>query len=131
MKLQRPMMVLTTINLLLLLATATLSRSTVAQEDVASVLRVRALELVDERGRVRSRLGVEPDGEVVFRLVDESGAIRVKLGASEDGSGLLLLDEETEPGVRILARRVARPTRPDTTGITLRGAGDRERVITP
>ncbi len=100
-------------------------------DSVAPVLRARALELVDERGRVRSRLDVEPDGEVVFRLLDQQGTIRVKLGASGTGSGLLLLDEATEPGVHMIARRRGSADRPATTSVTLRGEGGRERVLSP
>jgi hypothetical protein len=86
---------------------------------------------VDDRGQVRSRLEVEPTGEVVLRLLDARGTIRVKLGAGEDGSGLLLADEATEPAIHIVARRSAKPDRPATTSITLNGADGQQRVITP
>ena len=94
-------------------------------------LRGHALELVDEHGQVRSRLNIETDGEVVLRLLDRNGTIRVKLGAGEDGSGLLLLDEATEPGVHIIARRIGTGARPLTTSLTLRGTDGQERVIRP
>jgi hypothetical protein len=97
--------------------------------DVAPVLRGRALELVDENGRVRSRLNVEEGGAVVLRLIDRNGSIRVKLGADENGSGLVLLDEATEPGLHLVARRAGTPERP-ATSLTLRGA-DGQRVIRP
>jgi hypothetical protein len=112
MKLQRLAIVLSTVNLLLLaLLLGRGLRSTPpvevempqavppATEGAVPILRGSALEIVDERGQVRSRLNVEPDGEVVLRLLDRNGTIRVKLGADEGGSGLLLLDEVTEPGV--------------------------------
>ncbi|HEY7461005.1 MAG TPA: hypothetical protein VIC59_03915 [Gemmatimonadota bacterium] len=73
---------------------------------------------------------VEPDGEVAFRLLDQNGTIRVKLGASEDGSGLLLLDETTEPGVHVVARRAGTAVRPTTTSLTLNGVEGR-RVVQP
>jgi hypothetical protein len=91
-------------------------------------IRATAIELVDAGGRVRSRLGVESDGEVVLRLFDESGRVRVKLGASDGGSGLLLLDEETEPGVQILARRVATKAGPGTTSLTLTSPAGTRRL---
>jgi hypothetical protein len=100
-------------------------------QDVVPVLRGRALELVDEAGQVRSRINVEPDGEVVFRLIDRKGTIRVKLGAGERGSGLLLLDEATEPAVHVIARRTSTPERPTTTSVTLRGSDGELRVIRP
>jgi hypothetical protein len=99
-------------------------------QPVEPVLRGRALELVDEHGKLRSRLSVEPGGEVVLRLLDAQGTIRVKLGAGEDGSGLVLLDEETEPGVHLVARRAGTANRPATTSLTLR-ADNQTRVIRP
>jgi hypothetical protein len=105
--------------------------STPATPEVLPVLRGRALEIVDERGQIRSRLDVEADGAVVLRLIDRTGTIRVKLGADEGGSGLLLLDEGTEPGVHIIARRTGTPATPATTSLTLRGADGQQQVIRP
>jgi hypothetical protein len=68
-------------------------------------VRARAIELVDERGRVRAQMNVEPDGQAVLRLRDATGEVRVKIGADAEGSGLLLLDGATEPGVHMLAKR--------------------------
>lgn len=57
---------LTVINLVLLLSTLGPGPVNGAQA-VTPVLRGRALELIDERGQIRSRLNVESNGEVVFR----------------------------------------------------------------
>jgi hypothetical protein len=129
MSVQRFALVLTVINLVLLSLTLPGVLSSSAQS-VNPLLRARVLELVDQEGRVRSRLNVERGGEVVFRLLDESGTIRVKLGAGEHGSGLVLLDETTEPAVHLLARRTGTGARPGTTGLTLR-AGSQTRIIKP
>lgn len=129
MKMQRFATALTLINLVLLLLIARAGNTTT--QEVTPTLRGRALELVDDRGQIRSRLNVESSGEVVLRLLDQNGTIRVKLGAGDGGSGLLLADEETEPGVHIIARRAGTSERPTTTSITLRGAEGQERVITP
>ena len=129
MKMQRLAIALTSVNLVVLLLAAAQAAST-AQQDVDPILRGRALELVDDRGQVRSRLDVEPTGEVVLRLLDENGTIRVKLGAGADGSGLLLADETTQPGVHMVARRTATAETPNTTSITLRDDGG-QNVITP
>jgi hypothetical protein len=102
----------------------------VAPSQEREVLRGRAIELVDANGRVRSRLNVEEDGEVVFRMIDRSGTIRVKLGAGESGSGLVLMDETTEPAVHVIARRTATSARPTTTSVTVRGATG-QSVIRP
>ncbi len=73
-------------------------------QPATKVLRVESLELVDDQGQVRSRLNVEEGGAVVLRMMDETGTIRLKLGADADGSGLTLLDDQTEPGVQVLAK---------------------------
>ena len=78
------------------------SKPVVAQS-VPQVVRARALELVDDRGRARASIDVAPEGDVVFRLRDETGTIRVKMSAGREGSGLLLLDASTEPGVQLNA----------------------------
>ena len=121
--------VLTVVNLVLLIVVLT-QGSALTQGD-ASILRGRGLELVDAAGQVRAQFNVERDGEAVFRLRDANGTIRVKLGAGNDGSGLLLIDETTEPGVHIIARRAATPTRPITTSINLTGSDGQRRVIQP
>jgi hypothetical protein len=94
------------------------------EEQIASVVRARSIELVDARGRTRAQLTVEADGEAVFRMRDDGGAVRVKLGASRDGSGLVLLNDRTEPGVHVLAARAG-------TSLTLAAAGKEPRVLTP
>jgi hypothetical protein len=129
MSVQRFALGLTVVNLVLLSLTVPRALSSSAQT-VNPLLRARVLELVDQDGRVRSRLNVERNGEVVFRLLDEKGTIRVKLGAGEHGSGLVLLDETTEPGIHLLARRSATGERTGTTGLTLR-AGAQTRIIKP
>jgi hypothetical protein len=90
------------LNLAILVGAAVQTRTTAPLG--VDILRGRALELVDERGRTRARIDVEPSGEVVLRLLDQEGTIRVKLGAGKEGSGLLLANDATEPGVHILAK---------------------------
>jgi len=104
MKTHRFMIALTVINLVILIVALVQTRS-IAVQTVPSVLRARAIELVDERGKVRAQLNVESNEEVVFRMRDAKGTIRVKLGANEDGSGLVLMDDRTEPTVQIRANR--------------------------
>jgi hypothetical protein len=93
-------------------------------QDIAPVLRGRALELVDSNGKMRAQINVESSGDVVLRLRDESGVIRVKLGASKSGSGMAMLNDSTEVGVHILAT---------DKGSSLRVAnkGGAERVVKP
>lgn len=129
-KTQRLAVVVTVVNLVLLLAVPGQGRVAVAQGD-APMLRGQGLELVDAAGQVRAQFSIEPDGKVLFRMRDSAGTIRVKLGAGDHGSGLLLLDEATEPGIQIIARRSATPTRLATTGISLTGADGQRRTIAP
>jgi len=75
-------------------------------------------------GRIRARLNVEDDGEVVLRLLDQRGTIRVKLGASETGSGLLLANDATEPGVHMLAG-------PSGSRIRVANKDGHERIVAP
>lgn len=94
------------------------------QEQAPSVIRAQKIELVDAAGKVRASLKIEESGETVFRLMDENGSIRVKLGASEDGSGLVLLDNETNPGIHALAKKQG-------ITLTLSDGDGKKRLITP
>src|SRR5687767_10971456 len=103
MKHQRLLIILTFFNILLLVFTLAHTRAVVAQ-GTGAVLRGRALEIVDDRGRVRASIQIQPadpdfempDGTVgypetvLLRLIDSKGKPNVKLGASDEGSGLLI-----------------------------------------
>jgi hypothetical protein len=103
MKTQRFIIGLTVVNLLILMSTLFRANSAPPPE-VASVLRGRALELVDDHGRIRAELRVlpaqpnlkMPDGTtgypetVQLRLIDSENGPNVKLVATEDGAGLVL-----------------------------------------
>lgn len=104
MKFQRVNNVFSVINLLLLFFLLVQVPS-IAQQSVTPVVRARAIELVDEHGKVRAQLNVEATGEVVFRLRDAKGTIRSKFSANEDGSGLSLMDDRTEATVQIRANQ--------------------------
>jgi hypothetical protein len=108
---------------LVILAGAAVTR-TAGVQGGEGILRGRALELVDERGKTRARINVERTGEVVFRLLDQEGTIRVKLGAGKEGSGLRLANDATEPGVHILAKATG-------SSIKVVNKNGRERVIAP
>jgi hypothetical protein len=102
MRIERLVAAFAAISLLVPLTVLLLDRPAGAKR-VPSLVRARAIELVDRRGQVRAQIKVERNREVVFRLRDQNGTIRVKLSASRNGSGLLLLNEATEPGVHALA----------------------------
>jgi hypothetical protein len=115
MKTQRLAIVLTVLNLALLVLIVAHLHPAMA-EGVAPILRGRALEIVDDRGKVRAEIVVVPattmpDGRrypetALLRLIDPNGRPAVKIGASVDGSGMSLAgDSERRDwnGVQILA----------------------------
>ena len=123
MKARRLVVLLTTINTAVLVVLLIRSSSLFAASEPETV-RARAIELVDQQGRVRAQLNVEPNGEAVFRLRDAKGEIRVKLGADGEGSGLILLDGATEPRIHMLAKDSG-------ISVTLTNKNGQRRVITP
>jgi hypothetical protein len=86
-----------------------------ATVDVPAVLRGRALEIVDDRGRVRASLSVLPEDPkvlwngkpypetVLLRLMSPDGRPNVKLGASKRGAGLLIGGESDPTYVQVIA----------------------------
>jgi hypothetical protein len=109
MKTQRLLIVLSVINLGMLMSGLAQCHPAAA-EDVAPVLRGRALEIVDGQGRVRAGISVLPavtvNGKtypetVLLRLIDPNGRPNVKLDASEQGSGLDL-GGEADPAYVLL-----------------------------
>lgn len=116
MKTQRLLVVLTAVNLGILghqLVEPHVAGASTA--DVPGVLRGRALEIVDARGRVRASLEVLPENPktlwkgkpypetVLLRLVSPEGRPNVKLGASQMGAGLLIGGESNPTYVQVLA----------------------------
>lgn len=91
MKTQRLATCLTVINLVLLVFLLTQIRRAGAQ-DVAPVLRGRALEIVDAQGRVRADIAVYSE-TVLLRMGDQNRRPVVKLTASEKGATLGLSDD--------------------------------------
>jgi hypothetical protein len=126
MKTQRLAVILSAVNVVILLILLGQFRPVGAQ-DVAPVLRGRALEIVDGKGHVRAEVKVlpadpavkMPDGTVgypetvILRLIDSEGSPNVKLSATEDGSGLVLggdagyvqaLSRYASPTVKIVSK---------------------------
>ena len=99
MKLSRFLVVLTTVNLAILAFTLLQLRPQV--NEVAPVLRGRALQIVDAQGHVRASIAVlpaqaQPNGErsaetVLLRLITERGRPSVKISASEEAAGATLV----------------------------------------
>ena len=115
MNTRRLLVVLTGLNLVLLVFS--LGRSIVAAQDAPPVLRGRALEIVDDRGRIRASITIlpadpnvkMPDGTtgypetVLLRLVNSKGRPTVKIAATERGAGQVLGGESDPTYVQVLA----------------------------
>ena len=136
MKNPRLLVALTVINLGLLTYQLVRPRFAFAQE-TGPILRGRALEIVDERGKVRAELRVFPadpkhrlpDGDpypetVLLRLIDPNGRPSVKLATDVRGGGLYLGGAE-DPTMVQLGARVAEAQ------LKLVNEDRQERVIRP
>jgi hypothetical protein len=132
MKMQRLLVALTVLNLALLV----LLLAQVRPPEAASatpVLRGSALEIVDERGRVRASIKVQPAGAVdgkpypetvILRLIDPNGRPFVKLAGSERGAGLGLLGESDTTHLVLKAEGPG-------TSVKLTNKDGRERLLEP
>ena|SRR5690349_363235 len=113
MKIQRVAIGLMVINLVLLVFVLAQTRRTHA-DDVAPVLRGRALQIVDEQERVRAEIlvhgpetvnGKTYPETVLFRMATAQRAPLMKLTVSENGSALGLSDDSAPGGVELRANR--------------------------
>lgn len=110
----------------------------VAESATSSVVRGRALELVDDHGHVRAEIKVFaadpsvrlPDGTrgypetVLFRLINSKGAPNVKIAATEDGSAVNLGGASDPADIQMLARGA-------NTSVKLTNKDGKQRVINP
>ena len=136
---QRLVFALTGLNLALV-AFIFVSRTPLADAapEVAPVLRGRALEIVDDHGRVRASISVlpadpavkMPDGTtgypetVLLRLRTSAGHPNVKLAATEDGAGLVLGGDSDPTYAQILARG-------DSTSLKLSNKNGQVHLVKP
>ena len=136
MTIQRLLIALTVVNLALLSFLLTQPRPAMA-DGSAQVLRGRALEIVDDRGRVRASIQLHPAGPavpvpdgklypetVMLRLIDPNGRPNVKLGASEQGAGLGL-GGQSEPTYIVLQAQGT------STHVKLTNQDGRQQLIAP
>jgi hypothetical protein len=138
MKTQRFLVVLTALNAALLVLSLIQSGATVMAQSVAPVLRGRALEIVDDSGRVRASIAIlpadpnvkMPDGTtgypetVLLRLINSKGRPTIKIAATERGAGQVLGGESDPTYVQILAEG------PNTT-LKLSNQDGRVQVLKP
>ena len=133
MRLQSVSIILAVLNFGLL-AFLLLSRSRIV-DGVAPVVRCRALQVVDDQGRVRAGISVlpattfQPTGKaypetVILRLIDANGRPEVKIGASEDGAGLGFVGKTDETQVKLEAQG-------DESWLTLINKDGKQQQIKP
>ena len=103
MKIQRFLVAVTVLNMVLLLVVFAQGRPVSAESDT-QILRGRGLEIVDDQGRVRASITIEPrvvtnsnsyPETVLLRMSDPNMRPVVKLTASEEGSALGLVERGT------------------------------------
>jgi hypothetical protein len=138
MKTQRLLIALTAINIALLVFSLVRLRPGVDAQAFAPVLRGRALEIVDDRERVRASITLAPanrvfkmpDGTVgypetiLLRLIDQNGRPNIKLYASEEGAGLGMGGESDPTYASIGAKKAS-------AALKLTNQDGRQQVITP
>ena len=134
MKNQRLLVMLTVVNLALLFFVLAQQVGHAFAEGTTQVLRGRALEIVDEQGRVRASLNVLPAGKapngdiyaetVLFRLITERGRPSVKIGASEQASGLSFAGPTNTKDTYVILE--AKGT---TTSLKLRNEDGQEQLV--
>lgn len=134
--------VLTLVNLGLLIFVLNQARPVEANSD-PSVLRGRALEIVDAQGKVRASIQVIPEGPahradgsltehgekifpeaVVLRLIRPDGRPSVKIATTEQGSGLDL-SGGVDPTYMVLSAEAGR------TSLTLTNKDGRRQIVKP
>lgn len=101
---QRLVVALTVVNLGLLGFLLAREIGPALANDAVPVIRGRSLEIVDDQGRIRASIKVQPattfkptgkhyPENVILRLIDPNGRPEVKIGASEQGAGLAFVGD--------------------------------------
>jgi hypothetical protein len=127
LRLQPMLIALTLINLGILGMIVSREQAVAASAASDGVLRGRGLQIVDDQGRVRASITINPavkqsDGStypetVLLRLITSAGRPVVKIASSEDGAGMALSAAEGPAYVQVLARGN------DPTLVVVNGAG--------
>jgi hypothetical protein len=110
----RLVLALTLVNLVLLVVSLLSRIESASADNVAPTLRGRALQIVDDQGRVRASIQIappttfQPTGKhypesVILRLVDANGRPEVKIASSEEGAGLSFVGDSDATQVQLFA----------------------------
>ena len=132
----RLVVALTVANIVVLVLSAAQLVGPAFAQTEAPVLRGRALEIVDEQGRVRASINVLPAGRsqsgdaypetVLLRLVTERGRPSVKIGSAEQASGLSFAGPTGTKDTYLILE-----ARDHATSLKLRNEGGRELIVKP
>jgi hypothetical protein len=136
MNLLRILITLTVLNLVLLAANLTQLAAPAWAQSAAPVVRARALQIVDERDRVRASIEVLPattsaagdrsNETVLFRLITERGRPSVKIGASENSAGMSLTGPTGTKDSYLILQADAQ-----ASSLKLRAEDGSERILRP
>jgi hypothetical protein len=136
MKNPRALAALTIVNLILFVLTAAHQFAPAFAETGAPILRGRALQIVDDQGRIRASIDVLPAGRsasgdsyaetVLLRLSTERGRPSVKLGASEPASGLSIAGPTGTKETYLILE-----AKGEVSSLKLRNEDGRESILTP
>ena len=132
----RGLIAMTILNVVLVLVNFGASIRPVLAEASPPILRARALQIVDEQGRIRASLAVLPASTssagaatqetVLLRLITERGRPTVKIAASEEQSGLSVAGPTgTTDTYAILSATTT------ASSLRLRSEDGREQLIKP
>jgi hypothetical protein len=135
MKIQLLSIVLAVFNLSLLVFLLVTHRDALLNNDVAALVRCRALQVVDDQGRVRAAISVlpasvfKPTGKaypetVILRLIDAKGRPEVKIGASVEGAGLGVVGDSDDTQVKLEAQG-------SETSLTLLNKNGKQQQVKP
>ena len=143
MKMRRALALLTCVNSALLIFLFLHQTARVEADGPTNVLRARALEIVDAKGKLRASLQVIPEGParrpdgslveqngkvypeaVVFRLIRPDGRPSVKIATTEQGSGIDL-SGGIDPAYIVLSSEAGDPS------ITLINKDGHHQVVKP
>lgn len=135
MKIQKLLIALTVANLLLLVFLLAQTGPASAQ-NTAAVLRGRALEIVDDRGRVRASLQIYPAGKsangdafpetVLLRLINGLGRPAIKISTTDEGAGMSIAS-----GAGTHETYVTLGSHGPNSQIKLRNEDGREQILKP
>jgi hypothetical protein len=136
MIISRGLIAITILNVVLVLVNFGASIRPVLAEASPPILRARALQIVDEQGRIRASLAVLPASTssagaatqetVLLRLITERGRPTVKIGASEEQSGLSVAGPTGTTDTYAILSATA-----TASSLRLRSEDGREQLIRP